>query len=123
MLEVSLSAILFAVLPGVLDNLALGAETSWRVAGLLLAIGLLALLAYQARRRSRIVEEFDPPPSTVRGRSLLLGSDVAISALVALAALTGILTVGAYLIGTGMLLLAADIEFLAFVASLDGPAA
>ncbi len=120
--EVSLSAIFFAVTPAVLSNFDVAPSSTWRISALLLAIGLLGLFVVQERRRRRVGRALGERLPTVKARPWMVAAYLAISAFVGIAGILDFETTGVYLIGTGLLLTSAGIEFLVFVAELQaGP--
>ncbi len=120
-LEVSLTAILFSVVPGVLQAFSIPESAAFRIAAFALTGALLVLYVTQARRRQRVADQHGFAPRAIRGRPLLLTIYLAITGGLALSGLSGVATAGAYLVANGMLLVAAGIEFLAFVAGLQKP--
>ena len=118
-LEVSFSALFLSVLPGIISNFSIAPELSWRIAALGMAGVLLALFSYQAQRRRRLARKGIRPGSRVPFRGTMIGCYFAVTAAVALAGVFGIVVQGAYVLGVAMLLLAAVIEFLVFVAALQ----
>jgi hypothetical protein len=84
-----------------------------------MAVVLIALFAYQSRRRKRIAREVGSPQS-LAARPLLIALYLLITIGIAVCSVLDVVVPGMYLVGVGTLLMSAVIEFLAFVAGLQG---
>jgi hypothetical protein len=118
-LEVSFAALFLSIVPAVLVNLSIAETNAWRVAGAIMAVVLIALFAYQSRRRKRIAREVGSPQS-LAARPLLIALYLLITIGIAVCSVLDVVVPGMYLVGGGTLLMSAVIEFLAFVAGLQG---
>lgn len=118
-LEVSFAALFLSVLPGIISNFSIEPALSWRISAVAMAAVLLALFFYHRWRRQRLSGKEFPPGGRVRFRVPMLAAYLVVTAAIALSGSLGIAVQGTYLLGVTMLLLAAAIEFLAFVAALQ----
>jgi len=106
------------------DILLTFAEVSVALAGFIgiaagvMAVVLLLLRVYQSRRRA-ILGSQGQNPGAVPFRSTMVVGYLVVTAAVALSSVFGVAVTGVYLVGVAVLLLAAAIEFLAFVAALQ----
>lgn len=118
-LEVSFTALFFALMPGVLWNLGVAEGTSWRLAAVLLGAWLVMLFVFQTRRRNRLEAIDGGTRTALPGRRYYLAAYLIISLGVAVAGVVDLRVRGAFVLGIAMLLVAAAMEFLAFAASLQ----
>ena len=117
-LEVSFTALFASVLPGVFASFGVDPAHAWRGAAVLLGVWLVAMYGLQTRRRRRL-DALDALRAPIPGRAYYLAAYLLISVGVIVAGVVDLYVRGAYLVGIGMLLVAAAIEFLSFAASLQ----
>ena len=120
MLEMSLSGLLFSLVPSVLVGLGLAVDLQWRVSSGLLSGAYFGLFVYHRSRRSRALRSTRHRRATrLRPVFLTIYALVALWLACNVAGLALLSAPGVYMIGVGFLLFSAAIEFLFFVASFE----